>query len=195
MCGYRNSLFGLVLTMVMQSSCIQINRTNKDDVDYSDIFFKQYAFLLRRSLEYNIEDVEFKYEIQAFLNNYKEKAPGLDTLINPFSNNASRNGPVILYPYLFNTKKDRVVLLILSRETNMSGAPVEKVKFALGNRVDDEWIFTKKKAHVRSFSYEGGHPVLSDTEIALRILRTFIDWNYMPLGEVKINDDFFEEGW
>lgn len=185
----------LALVFLMQSSCTQAQKKQKDSVDYVDIFFKQYAYLLKKSLEYDIENERFKYEVQAFIDTCSEYNKGIDTLVKPFVNNNERGGTIILHPYLFNSKQDKVIIMALSKGTTASGKPLEQVQYVLGNKEDNKWTFSKKEAHVRSFSYEGGHPLLSDTEISLRILRTFIDWDYMPVDKVKINDKFFDKDW
>ncbi len=188
-------IFGVIL--LLQSSCVQGQKNTKEnEVDYVvDIFFKQYAYLLSRSLEYDIENERFKYEVQEFIENHKEDAPGVDTLINPFFHSNERDGPIILHPYLFNNAQDRVIIMILTKGVGLSGKPVESVHYVLGKKEDDKWTFRMKEAHVRGFHYEGGHPLLSDTEMSLRILRTFINWGYMPVKEVKIHDKFFEKDW
>ena len=188
-------IFGIVL--LLQGSCVQGQKNTKEnEVDYVvDIFFKQYAYLLRRSIEYDIENERFKYEVQEFVDTCTEYRFGTDRLVKPFISHSGRSVPIILHPYLFNNAQDRVIIMILTKDNDTEGDPVEEVRYVLGRKEDDTWTFRKKKAHVRGFRYEGGHPLLSDTEMSLRILRTFINWGYMPVKEVKIHDKFFEKDW
>ena len=186
-----------IVILLLQGSCVQGQKdTKENEVDYVvDIFFKQYAYLLSRSLEYDIENERFKYEVQQFVDTCTEYNHGTDRLVKPFVTNNERGGPIILHPYLFNNTQDRVIIMILTKGVGINGKPREKIKYVLGRKEDDKWIFRKKKAHVRGFHYEGGHPLLSDTEMSLRTLRTLINWGYMPVKEVKIHDKFFEKDW
>jgi len=133
------------------------------------------------------------YEVQGFIDTVSEYMQG--HFIKPFTINSVRGGSILLYPYFFNSKQDRVILMILNRKMTLSNKPVEKIRFVLGKKENDNWIFSIKKGYVRSFSYENAYPLLSDTDMSLRILRNFIDWGYMPLDEVKINDKFFDKDW
>ena len=184
-----------IVILLLQSSCVQGQKNTKEnEVDYVvDIFFKQYAYLLSRSLEYDIENDGFKYEVMEFVDTCTKALVGWDEPIKPFENNA-RGGPIILHPYLFNNAQDRVIIMILVKGNDTEGDPVESVQYVLGRKKDGKWTFRIRKG-VRGFRYEGGHPLLSDTEMSLRTLRTLINWGYMPVEEVKINDKFFEKGW
>jgi hypothetical protein len=179
------------LTLFSQMSCAQ--NTNDKKVDLGEALFKQYAFLLERSLRFDETNKEFKYEVQQFIDTCTEYNFHLEKRIKPFE--GSKVNPIIVPPYLFNTNYNEAILAILTREDDLQNKPVDYIHFVLGEKKGGKWIFRLKERYTKSFSYESGHPVLSDTEIFLRMLRNLIDMDYMPHNALKINDDFFKKNW
>ena len=179
------------LTLFSQMSCAQ--NINEKKLDLQEALFKQYAFLLERSLMFDETNKEFKYEVQQFIDTCTEYNFHLEKRIKPFE--GSKVKPIIVPPYLFNTNYNEAILAILTREDDLQNKPVDYIHYILCEKKAGKWIFRLKERYTRSFSYESGYPILSDTEIFLRMLRDLIDIGYMSRNALKINDDFFKKKW
>lgn len=177
----------LLLLIFLQSGYIQAQR--KPKLDPNNALFHQYSFLLEKSLKYDHQNNDFKYDVAKFIDTCTWYVSYLEKRISPFDSTT----PIQLKPYLFNSDQTQVILMVLHREEDRNGDPVDYVSFILGSYNNITWVFRLKEGYVRSFGYEGNHPMLSDTEMTIRILRTLIDSGYMPPDEVKINDKFFKD--
>lgn len=176
----------LLFVLLLQNSCVQGQQEKK--MNREEALFKQYAFLLEKSIKFDFANDSFKYVVQTYIDTCTEYNAQSEMRTSPF-----RNTPIQLKPYLLNNAEDEVIIMVLVREKDLKNAPIDYVHFIFGKRTNKKWTFRLKERYVRSFSYEGGHPLLSDVEMSLRILRTLIDVGYMPLNELKINDKFFEK--
>ena len=174
-------------------SC-SVNKSNKTEIN----LFSQYSFLLENSVKFDKNNDDFKYQIQQFIDTCKEKRSGIEYPINPYSFN-KRGGPIILYPYLFNIKYDRVIIMILTKDESLKEEPVETIQYILGKKEDANWIFKNENVSARNFRYYKNHPKLSDTEMSLRVLSTFIGWGYMKPNTLEISDkyvkNYIDENW
>jgi len=159
-----------------------------------EALFKQYGFLLERSVKFDYTNREFKNELRQFIDTCTEYNMGIEKRVNPFESNVGIT-PVLLYPYFFNNKQDELVVMVLSKNKEMDGALVDYVHFIIGRKRDGNWEYSIKEGYVRTFRYEGGSTSLSEQEIALRILRNIIDLGYMPKNKIKIKDNFFKKDW
>lgn len=159
----------------------------------NEALFRQYAFLLERSMRFDHGNKDFRYEVQQFIDSCTEYSFHQEKRVKPFE--GSKLKPVIVPPYLFNTNYDKVILTILTRENDLQNKPVDYIHFILGKRIGSIWSFNLKERHTKSFSYEAGYSLLSDTEIFLRVLRELINAGYMPIDGLNINDAFFKKDW
>lgn len=179
----------LILLFSTLFSCQKLNQLTTDQ------FYNQYAFLLKESMQYDAQNTTFKYEIQEFINTYKEVNAATDKIINPFIGTNSRLEPIILSPYFFNNKKDKVIIMILIRGRGISGKPVDIIKFVLGDKNEHKWNFRREKVETINYRYGNEDPIISDTFISLSVAKKFINRKYMYENKLKINDNFFNEFW
>lgn len=172
------------LLFLSASGCAQ-PKGGAEEMNSRNALFKQYAYLLQQSLEYTDSNNEVLPAIQKFIDTTREY---------DFKTN-SRMEPVILQPLLFNTNKQKILIMVLERTIEGKNDPAEYVKFVYADKRSNRWEFTLKKGYTRSFSYAFGHPVLSDQEITLRVLRDLIDAGYMDSKGYQIHDEFFKDEW
>ncbi len=147
--------------------------------------FQQYTCLLKESFEYTHDYLgqSFSAKLDSFVTKYE--GPDFKNVIIE---------PIILHPFLFDSSKSRVVVMILLRKRGLSGRRYERVFFISARNLGTDTIeFKLLESYVRSFQYEGNATILSDQEITLRILRSVIDEGYLFPGTCKVNDAFFEK--
>ena len=182
----RTIIFSSIIVCLFYNC--SVNKSIEKDVN----LFTQYAFLLDRSVNFDLDNDKFKYEVASYIDTCNVLLKGWEDSIKPFSG-VSRGGPIILHPFLFNYDYDEVILMVLMRDTNAIGEPNERVKFILGKRNNNIWLFKVNKGRTRNFSYVSGHPFLSDTEMSLRVLSTFIGWGYLQPNTLEINDEYVKD--
>lgn len=157
-----------------------------------DILFKTHSKLLKNTFEYNNKNPDFKKKIYSYLLGYKEYNEYLSDSINIFYYGDNRMNPIVLDPYLFNSNNSKSIIFICKRSKDLKDKPIEYVYFILAKKNDKTWQFRTKTTYQKSFSYENNAPLLSDTEISMRILIQFINWGYIN-KDGSINDLFFND--
>jgi hypothetical protein len=184
------------LLLLIQYGCwrgIGSRNVEPQKLSKDEALFEQFSFLLERSIRFDYANPRFRYEVQRFIDTCTVKRDYLEKRINPFK--LYDTLPIQLKPYLFNSIQSEVIICVLNREKDLKGAPVDHVHFVLGRKEDGKWNFRLKQGYENTYGYEGGHPVLPEVEISFKILRDLIDQGYMPVDEIRINDDFFLKDW
>ena len=108
-------------------SCAQ--NINDKKLKLEEALFKQYAFLLERSLKFEEANKEFKYEVQQFIDTCTEYNLHLEKRIKPFEGGKLK--PIVIPPYLFNTNYNEVILAILTRADDLQNKPLDYIHFCI----------------------------------------------------------------
>lgn len=193
----KSKLFlpGILLLFVLISCSSSNGQEQGEKFSDEEALFRQYAFLTQESYYFSESNGSFREQAFNYIDTCSSGIPGYKLL----NDNMRFKEPTILEPYLFNNDKSKAWVLILMRDKDLKGKPVEYVEFVLATKEGDDWSFNLKKGYSRSFSYGGykdsKHPILSEQFITLRILRQLIDQGYMDLYSNQINDNFFDKDW
>lgn len=180
-------IYSLFISIIL--GCAAFKKAN--DFSKEEALFRQYAFLTKESYEYVLRNRTYKQEISQYIDTC--------TIFNFKSDYNRLKEPVILSPFLFNTKKNKAWIMVLNRTVDLKNKPVEYVSFVLASKSKKKWSFKLKKGYVKTFSYSqhssGSFPILCEQEITLRVLREVIDLGYMEKNSNQIMDSFFEKNW
>lgn len=175
----------------LSSSC---QNSALQKLEPQNALFQQHAFLLERSMKFDMLNEKFKFRIQEFIDTCTQFNFALEKRVNPFDT-VNNKISVIVQPYLFNNDFSQAIIIVVKRSSDSNNKPLDYVHFILGKNDKEKWSLGLKERYSRSFSYAIGHPVLSDTEIFLRVLRTLINDGYMASNSLIIDDDFFLKDW
>jgi hypothetical protein len=172
--------FCFIIVLTTQIGCSQ-NMSSKN-------LFEQYAYLLENSFKFSQEEkgTHLIFRADEYIKSYKtENFDFLTTRLH-------RSEYIILQPFLLNNRRDKGIILVLTRDMDLNDTKVERVHFLSVKYADKKWELRFHEGYVRSFGYEGNAVTLSDQEIFLRVLRNLIDNGYLKGNTCEINDNFFE---
>ncbi len=91
----------ILIGLILFSQISYAQNINNKKLNLEEALFKQYAFLLERSLKFDEANKKFEFQVQQFIDTCTEYNFHLEKRIKPFE--GSKVKPIIVPPYLFNT--------------------------------------------------------------------------------------------
>lgn len=146
--------------------------------------FEQFACMVHDWADYihDQPDHDFMGDLVTFINNQEEVDYSGDRL----------QDYVILNPVLLDSSKKKAIVMILSRDIDLKGEKVEKVRFISGKNENISWYFKEVKGYIRRFIYKGQEFTISEHEMFMRIFFNLLEAGYLKEGTCEVNDSFFE---
>jgi hypothetical protein len=145
---------------------------------------KQYCLLLEES---------YYFLSQGDQKNFKED---LSSYIMDCKEYDFKNGIIESYlcePILVNKDYTKAIIPIIKRDRDLSGKRVDYIIYVSAKFVNKKWIFKVKKGWSESFGYENSYPMLSDTEIGIKVVRNLLLRKDIIQGNKQQDDVFLKD--